>query len=144
MSSNAERSHYRYVSTLSYWARRVRGVRHLDLDLYQYCPRCFTPEVFFEVKPATIHEAYWQMTRKLADDTPGSCALLVAEPHDVNNARCTKGSGCPCNCHTHARHDQVTVVPYRDGKILEARTWNREQLVNALEWVHGNHQCKKR
>jgi hypothetical protein len=51
--ANEERSHYRYVSTLSYWARRVPGVRHLDLDLYQYCPRCKQPEAFCEVKPTT-------------------------------------------------------------------------------------------
>jgi hypothetical protein len=80
-ANNNERSDgYRKVPAVSGYARPVTGVRHLDLDLYQYCPDCGEPQIFVESK--TIKEqtyaANWGQTRRFAEAF-GVPAMLVIE-----------------------------------------------------------------
>lgn len=63
-SNNIERTFERDL-TFSRFMRTVEGVRHLDLDLYQYCPSCSRIQVVFEAT-ATRGFKNTTMTRALA------------------------------------------------------------------------------
>ena len=137
--TNVERNHRRYVSTASYWARDVKNVRHLDCDLFQYCPKCKRPEMFFEVKSKIEqHPAHWELTRLQAQAQRG-VAALIGEDFDAR-ITCTKAGGCPCQCHTHA---YLTEVPVRlmkpDGVILDTKVYNKPEFLALLARAHDWH-----
>jgi hypothetical protein len=148
MASNKEFSHRRFVTTMSYWARLVQHVRHLDMDLYQYCEDCLMPEVFFEGK-TKAGTTQWEMTRRFADRF-GVPALLVEENNRVIEARCAGAqSGCPCPEHTHGHGGKqtVTVTAYKNGHgITRPMVWDRTQFVAKLQGWHTKHLavCQKK
>ena len=77
---NVERTGERKVTRLSAVARRVSGVRHVDIDLVQWCPRCKKPQMFAEVKSHLIPDTQWEQMRRHADVYGHRCiALLVVE-----------------------------------------------------------------
>jgi hypothetical protein len=73
-----ERTGRRKVTRLSTVARRVSGVRHFDLDLYQTCEHCKYPQLFAEVKSREVSDAEWDQTRRHAKHY-GCVAILVVE-----------------------------------------------------------------
>lgn len=75
---NQERTGKRTVTRLSAIARKVEGIRAIDIDLVPYCPRCGDPLAFCEVKPYEVHDAEWRQIRRHADFW-GCLALLVIE-----------------------------------------------------------------
>ena len=75
---NVERTGRRKVTRLSTVARRVSGVRHFDLDLYQTCERCKYPQLFAEVKSREVSDAEWDQTRRHAKQY-NCVAILVVE-----------------------------------------------------------------
>lgn len=75
---NQERTGRRKVTRLSTVARKVSGVRHFDLDLYQTCEKCKRPQLFAEVKSREVSDAEWYQTRKHAERW-GCVAILVVE-----------------------------------------------------------------
>ena len=77
---NRERTGQRPLTQLSGIARKVKGVRHLDVDLYMFCPVCKTPTIFFEVKPVCVKDSEWAQVRMLAGHFGhGTQAALVVE-----------------------------------------------------------------
>jgi hypothetical protein len=80
---NVERTGRRKLTRLSTVARRVSGVRHFDLDLYQTCERCKYPQLFAEVKSREVSDAEWAVTRMHARHYGYGCvAILVVETPD--------------------------------------------------------------
>jgi hypothetical protein len=76
--SNSERTHKRRVTTLSYWARLVEGVRSLDIDQVFYCAKCYKVLLWCETKPYR-NDDEWQFIRELA--RVHQCyAILGVEP----------------------------------------------------------------
>lgn len=84
-SNNIERSFERDL-TFSRFMRTVEGVRHLDLDLYQYCPECMKVQVVFEAT-ATRGFKNTSMTRNLAEQLGVGCILIQHAYSDVNFTR---------------------------------------------------------
>jgi hypothetical protein len=81
---NAERSGKRSVTRLSTVARRVENVRHTDVDLTQWCPRCRKPQIFAEVKRSVVSDYEWDQARRHAKTYGHGCiAILVIEGIDV-------------------------------------------------------------
>jgi len=79
-SRNVERTGKRKVTRLSTVARGVEHVRHVDIDLFQFCPDCKKPEAFFEVKSKPVSAWEWEQTRRLAESFGHGCvAVLVVE-----------------------------------------------------------------
>lgn len=77
---NVERTGRRQVTRLSTLARKVGNVRHMDLDLIQWCPRCKRPELFAEVKGRQVSTWEWEQTRRHAAYYGHGClAILVIE-----------------------------------------------------------------
>lgn len=78
---NIERSGKRSVTKLSTIARKVPGIRAIDIDLVPYCPRCKHPLAFCESKRTLVSDAEWdQMRRHARHYGHGVIALLVIEP----------------------------------------------------------------
>lgn len=75
---NVERTGRRKVTRLSAIARKVEGIRAIDIDLVPYCPRCGDPLAFCEVKSYEVHDAEWSQIRRHADFW-GCVAILVIE-----------------------------------------------------------------
>lgn len=77
---NVERTGKRRLTRLSGIARKVEGVRHLDIDLTQWCPLCSRPEAFCEVKSQVVSDAEWKQMRLHAAFWGHNClGLLVIE-----------------------------------------------------------------
>ena len=77
---NTERTGRRHVTQLSGLARMVEDVRHCDLDLYQFCPRCKRPQLFAEVKSRLVSKWEWEQARRHAAYYGHGClAILVIE-----------------------------------------------------------------
>lgn len=81
---NTERTGKRRVTRLSTIARSVPHVRHMDMDLIQWCPKCKRPQLFAEVKSSFVNKWEWEQTRKHASYYGHGClAILVVEGKDV-------------------------------------------------------------
>jgi hypothetical protein len=77
---NQERTGKRKVTKLSSVARKVADVRHVDIDLTQWCPGCKRPQVFAEVKRRVVSDHEWdQVRRHAAYYAHGCLGLLVIE-----------------------------------------------------------------
>lgn len=74
---NRERTGKRRVTTLSRWIREVPGIRSIDIDQLAYCPDCWDPLVWIEVKPFNGPDE-WQLARSLARSY-GCYAMLAVE-----------------------------------------------------------------
>lgn len=65
---------------LSAAARQVEHVRHMDIDLTQWCPKCKRPQLFAEVKSKLVNKWEWEQTRRHAAFYGHGClAILVIE-----------------------------------------------------------------
>lgn len=116
---NTERTGQRRLTKLSGIARRIEGVRHLDCDLFQYCPRCKHPQAFMEVKRVLVSDREWEQMRFHAGFW-GCMALLIIEP-DVGNFG----------------------VKVFDGKEISEVEWGDEDLITGvLERARDEHRCK--
>ena len=80
---NTERTGQRTVTKLSTVARQIDKVRHVDIDLTQWCPRCKRPQVFAEVKRYLVSDYEWEQVRRHAAFYSHDCiAILVIETLD--------------------------------------------------------------
>lgn len=120
---NAERTGQRKVTRLSKAARTVENVRHVDIDLFQYCPSCKKPQAFFEVKSKPVSSWEWEQTRRLAESFGHGCvAVLVVETW----------------------YGDIGVSVY-DPEISEVQglVWSGDEagLVKVLESIRDTHEC---
>jgi len=116
---NRERTGRRKLTRTSAIARTVQGVRHLDIDLFQYAPCCLKPQLFIEVKSVPISKSEWAMTRNLADEF-GCLAALVVE----------------------AWYGDLGVQVY-DGETISDLHWSDTEgyLVSVMEKARDDHAC---
>lgn len=83
VTENVERTGRRKVTRLSSIARTVKDVRHVDIDLTQWCPQCKRPQIFAEVKSYPVRDAEWDQMRRHAKHYGHGCiAILVIETPD--------------------------------------------------------------
>lgn len=117
---NAERTGKRKVTRLSAIARKVAGIRAIDIDLVPYCPSCGAPLAFCEVKSYEVHDAEWAQIRRHADFY-GCLAILVIE----------KG-------------DDIGVRFYESwkGTITPVAYGGESHLLRALEHARDIHECR--
>jgi hypothetical protein len=116
---NRERTGQRYVSKTSAIARKIKGVRHLDVDLVQYCGSCWRPEVFMEVKKYLVSDSEWRQMRQHAKDY-NCVALLIIETLD----------------------DIGVKAFYPDTQLMSEVEWGgEERLTELLEWARDRHIC---
>lgn len=116
---NRERTGQRYVSKTSAIARKIRNVRHTDVDLTQWCPKCKRPECFIEVKRYLVSDHEWdQVRRHAAFYSHGCIAILVIETLD-----------------------SIGIKTYEDGTVSDV-TWGGEDvLVEVLVRARDVHGC---
>ena len=100
----------------------LRGLRHLDLDMYQYCPKPDCPSPFLIVMEASTSQSKsYRLSRQIADRLGCEYAWLI----------------------THVSQDiklehPVTVTDMRSDKVILANgTW--DQFRSKLSYVHANH-----
>jgi hypothetical protein len=120
-SRNVERTGKRKLTRTSQVARGIRGVRHLDQDLFQWCPDCKRPELFVEVKSVPVSKSEWDMTRRFADYFQHNClALLVVE----------------------AWYGDLGVQIY-DGETISDLHWSdtEDYLISVMERARDSHVC---
>lgn len=116
---NVERTGQRYVSKLSMIARTVENVRHIDLDLMQYCQFCKKPQLFAEVKRRLVSDTEWAQTRMLARDYK-CIGLLVIEAGDNIGVR---------------------IYTSADEEITEVIWGGEDYLARILERARDVHAC---
>lgn len=114
---------------LSRAARRVPGLRHIDIDLVQWCRRCREPEVYIEATSAA--EKNTQVTRILASHA-GAPTILLRHAYDDRELE------HPVHIYLWEpgrveRHDEP------DQEIVNT-TWKKFQEV--LLWLHRKHECE--
>ena len=118
---NQERTGQRHVTQLSGLARKVEGVRHCDLDLYQFCPRCKRPELFAEVKSRLVSRWEWEQARRHAAYYGHGClAILVIEGRESLG---------------------VTVYDSADNTISDVNWSGAGYLTSVLERARDIHVC---
>lgn len=81
---NVEHSGERNDLSLSNALRKVKGVRHLDLDGYQYDPKSQTFEILFEAT-SSMGDKDTTMTRALAKQAGAFVFLIQHHWHDEDN-----------------------------------------------------------
>jgi hypothetical protein len=110
------------VSRLSKVARTVENVRHIDIDLIQWCPLCKRPELFAEVKSALVNDWEWDLARRHAAFWGHGClAILVIE---------TSRGDIGVKVYDSAK-DQISSVSWADEDFL----------VTILEKARDGHEC---
>lgn len=123
---NKERTGKRHVTVLSGLARKVADVRHCDLDLYQWCPRCKRPQLFAEVKSQLVSKWEWEQTRRHASYYGHGClAILVIEGRNVEGQ---ESLGC-------------VVYDSADNSISDVNWTGEEYLTSVLERARDIHVC---
>lgn len=124
-------SGFRNNVPLSKAAREIDGLRHIDVDLVQWCKDCLQPELLIESTSA--HKKNTQITRIIAAGC-GAPTMLLRHAYDDQN-----------------HEDPVDIyiwqpgnVGYRDkpDRTLEAVTWKKLQEV--LRWFHTTHECESK
>jgi hypothetical protein len=116
---NQERTGQRSVTKLSTIARGIKNVRHTDVDLTQWCPRCKKPEVFAEVKRSVVSDYEWDQVRRHAKTYGHDCiAILVIE-----------GIGT------------IGIKVYKDGVISDITWGGEEDVIQVLESARDAHAC---
>lgn len=120
---NSERTGQRKLTRLSKVARTVDNVRHVDVDLLQYCAACKNPEAVFEVKSKPVSVWEWEQVRRLAGHFGHGCiAALVIETWygDIG----------------------ISIYDTRTGEIDGVRWSGDEQaLVKVMEDARDRHEC---
>lgn len=120
---NSERAGRRVVTRLSKVARRVENVRHVDIDLKQYCPSCKRPQLFAESKRTLVNDHEWQQVRLEASYWGHGCmGLLVIEP---------------------AQGDTIGVKVFdsRTQEITPVQWADEDFLVFLMERARDRHEC---
>jgi hypothetical protein len=116
---NRERTSQRSVTRLSTIARTIEKVRHTDVDLTQWCPRCKKPEVFAEVKRSVVSDHEWDQVRRHAKTYGHGCiAILVIEGIDI-----------------------IGVKVYKDDVISDITWGGEEDVIQVLESARDAHSC---
>jgi hypothetical protein len=116
---NQERTGQRYVSKTSAIARKIPRVRHTDVDLTQWCPKCKRPQCFIEVKRYLVSDHEWDQVRRHAAFYGHDCiALLVIETLDA-----------------------IGIKAYDDGVISDVKWGEEEDLAGVLESARDRHEC---
>ena len=116
---NRERTGQRYVSKTSAIARKIPRVRHTDVDLTQWCPKCKRPEAFIEVKRYLVSDHEWDQARRHAAFYSHGCiAMLVIETLD-----------------------SIGVKTWEEGTISDVAWGGEELLVEVLERARDVHGC---
>ena len=118
---NVELTGLRYRPHVSAWARDLNGLRHLDLDLYQYCHVCGQPELVAEVKKTTAKKVQWEQTRLLGRALGCWSCLIIEAP----------GTAEP---------DTITVWARNlDFEAMGKRVLTREEFSRFLWHLHDEH-----
>lgn len=118
---NREITGRRTVSALSRIARNIENVRHTDLDLTQWCPRCKRPQVFAEVKRILTGDHEWDQARRhAAFYGHHAIALLVVE---------------------NSTSIGVKVFSSDDGSISPVKWGTGKDLQEIMENARDNHEC---
>ncbi len=87
---NVERTFDRNDLSLSIACRRDKGLRHLDIDMIQYCDECKDVQIVMEAtsqksgKPTTMVTAIANRISS-AQTTPCMSVLIIHEDHDHEN-----------------------------------------------------------
>lgn len=119
---NTERTGQRYVPRLSTAARKITGVRHTDLDLTQWCPKCRKPQVFAEVKKREAPDTEWDQARRHARFYGHGCiAILVTEKEDSTGVK--------------------VYNPEHDTILPAVREAGEGYLIRVLEHARDIHAC---
>lgn len=139
MATNHERDHRRYVTTASYWARDLPGVRHQDVDLIQFCAECWQPEWVMESKSSWVPPEQWVNTRVMAR-LFGAWSLLNVEPFR-KNFQCHKSTGCPCDCHGNNSGLREVEIRGRDadGHPIDKQHLRHDAFVEFIRNIHEDH-----
>jgi hypothetical protein len=120
-SRNVERSGRRHVTRTSSIARSIEDVRHVDIDLCQYCPKCKRPEAYVEVKRMLVSDHEWDQVRRHADLCGHKClALLVVEWDDSLG---------------------VKYFDSENGQIYGPKWGGDEVLIKVFELARDRHAC---
>ena len=119
---NVERTGRRKVTRLSSIARKVEGVRGIDIDYVQYDPRCLHPTAFCESKGILVSDREWEYIRRHAEFYGNAClAVLVVENKDGSLG--------------------VKYYNSATGKIYGPRWGGEELLIGVLERARDWHKC---
>lgn len=119
---NVERSGKRKVTRLSSIARKIEGVRGIDIDYVQYDPRCLHPTAFCESKGILVSDKEWEYVRRHAEYYGNGClAMLVVE----------------------ARSGDLGVKYYdsSSGEIHGPKWGGEELVISVLEKARDRHRC---
>ena len=79
-------------SSVSNVARRIPGVRHIDIDASVYCPRCYQTQILIEASSTGMKGTSYEdqvkavrMTRRVAKAVKCETLLLLHHPQDENH-----------------------------------------------------------
>jgi hypothetical protein len=126
---NEERTGERNFLPLSSAAREVFGVRHQDIDLFQYCPRCKHPEVFIEATSST-RDKYTHPLRIVASMCGVPTLLVRHEWNDIHHQYPVDVS--IWYAHQTGKNDEPDLR-------IEGVPWSDVQ--EYLRFLHTNHEC---
>ena len=119
---NVERSGKRKVTRLSSIARKIEGVRGIDIDYVQHCRRCLLPTAFCESKGILVSDKEWEYVRNHAAFYGNHClAMLVVE----------------------ARSGDLGVKYFDSdtGEIYGPKWGGEELVISVLEKARDRHRC---
>lgn len=126
---NVERSGERNFMPLSSAARGVFGVRHQDIDLVQYCPRCKRPEILIEATSSTGSK-YTQVLRIIGSLCDAPVLMVRHEWGDVKHEH-------PIDMYLwEPGNTSRDAVP---DQTLEGTPWS--SLKSAMLNIHERHRC---
>lgn len=114
---------------LSRAARDVFGVRHQDIDLVQYCPRCKHPTLFMESTSSTGPK-YTEVLRIIAERFDAPVLMIRHAWNDVQHQHPVDlYLWEPGNIMRNAEPD----------KVLEGTNW--EAVKSVMLNTHERHEC---
>ena len=113
---------------LSRACREIPGLRHIDVDMVQWCKDCKQPEVFVEATSAAVKNTL--VTRIIASYC-GAPTLLLRHSYDDRD------------------HEyEVSVYLWEPGKVRRNDRPDQELLnvpwskfQDILMWLHRKHEC---
>lgn len=115
---------------LSRACREIPGLRHIDVDMVQWCRDCKQPEVFIESTSSAVKQT--QVTRIIATHCNAPTMLLKHSFDDTEHEY------------------EVSIYIWDPGKLgrfdepdrkLVNVPWSKMQEV--LLWFHNRHECEK-
>lgn len=122
---------FRNNLALSRACREVDGLRHIDVDMVQWCRDCLQPELFIEATSAAGHKQT-RVTRIIASHCGAPTMLLKHSFDDADHEY------------------EVSVYIWEPGRLGRFDEPDREllnvpwsKLQEILKWFHTQHECEK-